>query len=467
MIGPFALNLERESENVRRLDNNRGGISHLTALELLLASMANERFDDATLRQLPAIVSHWLQSPHENPVIIESKYGRLWRGILSSYSNNRFVATNGRRGTFLRFNRRGNAAMAKSVKIDFVDVRFPPTRKPKFTFIDLFAGVGGFRVALQDLDGKCVFSSEFNQSAAETYLNNFGEIPFGDITQFTPKDGPKSFRDAIPEHNVLAAGFPCQPFSQAGHQRGFADTRGTLFFNILEIIRNLGRERAPDALILENVKRFRTHDGGNTHRVVVESLRQENYKVYSKILRAHDYGVAQNRERIFIVAFKRPLVFEYPKPVSESNRLHTRVRDAFEDSEESHDYVITKKMWEGHRSRKANHQARGNGFGYTLFSGDERYANTISARYYKDGSEILIKLRGADTPRVLMPEECANLQGFPRAFKTHPSDKEAWQQFGNSVAVPVVRAVAVQVLAALKANRTDRSCLDPFEPVIL
>ena len=215
------------------------------------------------------------------------------------------------------------------------------------------------------------------------------------------------------------------------------------------------------------MKRFRTHDRGNTHRVVVESLRQSGYKVYSKILRAHEHGVAQNRERIFIVAFKQPLAFEYPKPCGSESRLHKELKDAFEPSEIEQEYTITRKMWEGHKARRANHRARGNGFGYSLFTGSEPYTNTISARYYKDGSEILISQEGGSTPRVLMPEECSNLQGFPRTFKVHPSDKEAWQQFGNSVAVPVVRSVAEQILRSLEDNRIDRTCLDPYEPVIL
>lgn len=315
--------------------------------------------------------------------------------------------------------------------------------KPRFTFIDLFAGIGGFRIALEELGGKCIFSSEWEKHAKETYYQNYGEIPFGDITKFTkPSEGGSIKTDAIPEHDILCGGFPCQPFSQAGKQLGFEDARGTLFFDILTI----SKERHPKVLFLENVKRLKGHDKGRTFKVICNSLREIGYKVYTKIVRAYDHGVPQNRERIFLVAFSQAIEFEFP----EENRhsIYKNVGDILE-REPDPKYTISDRMWAGHQRRLEQHRNRGNGFGYSLFGASDEYVNTISARYWKDGSEILIE-QEEQNPRILTPREAARIQGYPEGFQPHVSKRHAYQQFGNSVAVPVIKAIGQEILKSLK-----------------
>ena len=313
-------------------------------------------------------------------------------------------------------------------------------KEAQFTFIDLFAGIGGIRIPFQELGGKCVFSSEWDSFAQKTYRVNYGEIPAGDITKINAGD--------IPDFDICLGGFPCQPFSQAGKKKGFSDTRGTLFFDIERII----AEKRPKAFLLENVKQLRTHDKGNTLKVIIEHLKQQNYTVDYKILRAADFGVPQNRERIYIVGFNKDIFdipnnfsFEYPKPTYQK----TRLGDILE-SDVDEKYTISDKLYAGHIRRKQYHHAKGYGFGFSLFNENSPYANTISARYSKDGSEILIEQKGKN-PRKLTPRECARLQGFPETFIIPVSDTQAYKQFGNSVAVPVVRAVAKRIIETLNS----------------
>ncbi len=294
-----------------------------------------------------------------------------------------------------------------------------------FTFIDLFSGIGGIRLPFDEIGGKCVFSSEIDKFARQTYCANFGDEPSGDITSIPPSE--------IPPFDLLLAGFPCQPFSQAGLQKGFQDTRGTLFFYITEII----QYHKPKVVLLENVKRLKTHDKGNTYRVIESKLRSLGYAVTSKILAAKDFGVPQNRERIYILAFRDDIQFSFP----EATLKKTRVGDILE-TYVSEKYTISDKLWEGHQRRKLEHQEKGNGFGYSLFTAKSEYTNTISARYYKDGSEILIDQGVNKNPRKITPREAARLQGFPESYKIVVSDVQAYKQFGNSVCVPVVRALA-------------------------
>ena len=312
---------------------------------------------------------------------------------------------------------------------------------PKFKFIDLFAGIGGIRIPFQEQGGQCVFTSEWDHFAQKTYQMNFGGEIYGDITEV-------NINEDIPDFDILRGGFPCQPFSQAGLHKGFADTRGTLFFNIEEII----AEKRPKAFLLENVKQLKGHDHGRTYKVIEEHLKNLNYTVSSAVLRAGDFGVPQNRERIYIVGFDRERFnlpedyqFEFPEPP----KTPTRLGDILEKNVDPK-YTISEKLYEGHKRRKEEHKKKGNGFGFSLFNEDSEYTNTLSARYYKDGSEILIDQGENKRPRKLTPRECARLQGFPESFIIPVSDTRAYKQFGNSVAVPVIREIAKNMLNTLE-----------------
>jgi len=338
-----------------------------------------------------------------------------------------------------------------------------------FKFIDLFAGIGGVRIPFQQAGGKCVFTSEWDKFSQKTYATNFGEMPSGDISKI-----PAS---TIPDHDILLAGFPCQAFSQAGLKLGFNDSRGTMFFEIQRIL----AEKRPKAFMLENVKQLRGHDKGRTLETILDILEgtslQEipddvpmsddarkalatklNYQVFWKVLRAGDFGIPQNRERIFIVGFDldyfgEHIDFESTFSWPLAPRSPTRLGDILEDSDKIDPrYTLSEKLWTGHQKRKKKNKLKGNGFGYSLFNKESEYANTISARYYKDGSEILIDQSDIKKrPRKLTPRECARLQGFPENFIVNAvSDGQAYKQFGNSVCVPVIRAVANQMLTAVE-----------------
>lgn len=316
-------------------------------------------------------------------------------------------------------------------------VPFPNLENAPYKMIDLFAGVGGTRLGFY-LTHKVttVFSSEIDKFACKTYRANFGESPCGDITKIDAKD--------VPDHDVLVGGFPCQAFSQAGKKLGFEDTRGTLFFEIARII----KEKRPKAFLLENVKNLKSHDHGKTFAVIKATLEDLDYEVQSIILKARDFGVPQNRERIYIVGFNKQKVknfyqFTFPLPLNKK----IKVGDILEPKVDEK-YTISDALWEGHQRRKAEHLQKGNGFGYSLFNEESPYTNTLSARYYKDGSEILIEQIGKN-PRKLTPREAARLQGFPEEYLIPVSDTQAYKQFGNSVAVPVIHAIAQQILSIL------------------
>lgn len=320
------------------------------------------------------------------------------------------------------------------------DIPFPTPKNPKFKFIDLFAGIGGIRLAYQKVGGKCVFSSEYNKFAKVTYEANFGEVPFGDITKIDEK--------FIPDHDVLLAGFPCQPFSIAGvskknslgRNHGFLDeTQGTLFFDIARII----KEKKPKAFMLENVKNLVAHDKGRTFEVIYNTLDKLGYSVHFRVLDGQHF-VPQHRERIIIVGFSRQVFkgnenFDFPE-LPEPNKKISNILEKDPDPK----YTLSDKLWEYLQNYAAKHKAKGNGFGFGLtdLNGISR---TISARYYKDGSEILIPQEGAN-PRRLTPRECARLQGFPDNFIIPVSDNQAYRQFGNSVVSPLMHAVAKQVV---------------------
>jgi len=303
-----------------------------------------------------------------------------------------------------------------------------------FTFIDLFAGIGGIRRPYQELGGKCVFSSEIDKFAVKTYEENWGETPSGDITKIEAKD--------IPNFDILLAGFPCQAFSIAGKRKGFADTRGTMFFEVERIL----EYHKPKCFMLENVKGLTNHDKGKTFKVMLDILENKlKYKVYYKVLNAKDFGVPQNRERIIIVGFKNHDVdFKFPEPIK-NNKM--KLGDILEKDVDDK-YTISDKIWASHQRRKEQHKAKGNGFGYSLFNEESPYTSTISARYYKDGSEILIEQKGKN-PRRLTPREAARLQGFPDDFKLVVSDMQLYKQFGNSVPTKMIGAVADEIYKAL------------------
>lgn len=337
------------------------------------------------------------------------------------------------------------------------DVPFPSPVKPQFKFIDLFAGIGGFRLAMQDLGGKCVFSSEWDKQAKKTYQANFGDIPFGDIT----KHETKAF---IPDDfDVLCAGFPCQAFSIAGRRGGFEDTRGTLFFEVAEII----KRKQPKAIFLENVKGLVSHDKGKTLRTILNVLRNDlGYFVPEpRILNAKHFGVPQNRERIFIVGFRGDLgikSFEYPKP----NNQNISFEDVKEENVVSVKYYLSDTYLNTLIKHKQRHESKGNGFGYEIIQ-DDSIANAVVCGGMGRERNLVYDNRLQDfTPvtnikgevnrqgiRKMTPREWARLQGFPDNFLIPVADASAYKQFGNSVAVPAIRATAEKIInKILKIN---------------
>lgn len=330
---------------------------------------------------------------------------------------------------------------------EFFKVPFPAPKDPKFTFIDLFAGMGGFRIAMQAQGGKCVFSSEWNKYAQKTYLANFGEMPFGDITkEMTKRYIPKYF-------DVLCAGFPCQPFSIAGvskkkslgRETGFKDkTQGTLFFDVADII---SRHR-PKAFFLENVKNLMSHDKGNTFKVIKGTLEELRYSLHYLVMDGQSY-VPQHRERIMIVGFDRDIFygeekFSFPEQTKAKRTIKEILDPNIEDK-----YTLSDKLWGYLQNYAEKHRAKGNGFGYGMvdLNGISR---TLSARYYKDGSEILVPQCDGKNPRKLSPRECARLMGYPDEYRLNQvSDVQAYRQCGNSVIVPLITAVSEQIVKTM------------------
>ena len=368
--------------------------------------------------------------------------------------------------------------------------------KKKITFIDLFAGIGGFHTAMHSIGARCVYASEWDKNARISYEANYKDI---EPKLFTKnKEGEylyfnEDINDAvpsnIPDFDVCCGGFPCQPFSVAGLKRGFEDTRGTLFFNIANIVREKIKAGVPPkVLFLENVRGLKNHDNGNTLKVILATLDELGYNYSYCVLNAKYFGVPQNRERLFIIAWFRELIkveeFNFPygldaqgkiiynKEELKKGTLPTKVSDIFEpeDAIEAK-YTISDRMWEGHQKRKERNRKNGKGFGYSLFSAGSTYTSTISARYWKDGSEILIDQSDKGlNPRILTPVEAGRLQGYRiigkgwqhtecannqnyndnnPEFKIVVSNKEAYHQFGNSVAIPVIKALAKEIVKQL------------------
>ena len=333
---------------------------------------------------------------------------------------------------------------------DTFDIPFPPVEHPKFNFIDLFAGIGGFRLAMQNLGGKCVFTSEWDKDAKRTYKANFGERPFGDIT----KEETKAF---IPDgFDLLCAGFPCQAFSIAGKRGGFEDTRGTLFFEVAEII----KRKQPKAIFLENVKGLRNHNGGKTLATILNVLRNDlgYYVPEPQIVNAKDFGVPQNRERIYIVGFHpstNVTEFNYPKPLDKK----VTFADIKEKEVPITKYFLSTQYVQTLVNHKARHEGKGNGFGYAIIP-DNEIANAVVCGGMGRERNLVLDHRITDfTPtthikgrvnregiRKMTPREWARLQGFPDEFLIPVADASAYKQFGNSVAVPAIQATANEIL---------------------
>jgi len=333
---------------------------------------------------------------------------------------------------------------------DTFQVPFPPVENPKFTFIDLFAGIGGFRLALQNLGGKCVFTSEWDKEAKKTYRANFGETPFGDIT----KEETKRY---IPDgFDLLCAGFPCQAFSIAGKRGGVEDTRGTLFFDVAEII----KRKQPKAIFLENVKGLRNHNGGKTLATILNVLRNDlgYFAPEPEIVNAKHFGMPQNRERIYIVGFHPSTGisgFTYPKPFGKS----TVFADIKEKKVPETKYYLSTRYLQTLESHKARHESKGNGFGYEIIK-DDKVSNAVVCGGMGRERNLVIDKRLTDfTPtthikgevnrqgiRKMTPREWARLQGFPDDFVIPVADASAYKQFGNSVAVPAIQATATEIL---------------------
>jgi len=343
----------------------------------------------------------------------------------------------------------------KAAQYEVFDVKvpFPPPAKSKFTFIDLFAGIGGFRLAFQNLGGKCVFTSEWDKYSQLTYKANFGEMPFGDITKIeTQKYIPNDFE-------ILCAGFPCQAFSIAGKRGGFKDTRGTLFFEVAKILKS----KRPKAFFLENVKGLRNHDKGKTLTTILNVLRNDlgYYVPEPKITNAKNFGVPQNRERIFIVGFRDDLKinnFDYPKEY----KVIPSISEIIEDEEVSVKYYLSEQYLDTLRKHKERHKNKGNGFGYEIISNSEVANAVVCGGMGRERNLVLdnrisnyepiTNIKGKvnrEGIRKMTPREWARLQGFPDNFRLVVSDAQAYKQFGNSVAVPAVQATAKQIIATL------------------
>ncbi len=335
------------------------------------------------------------------------------------------------------------------------EIPFPAPKKPHFKFIDLFAGIGGFRLAFQNLNGKCVFTSEWDKYSKQTYQANFGEVPFGDIT----KEATKNY---IPDDfDVLCAGFPCQAFSIAGKRGGFEDTRGTLFFDVAEII----KKKQPKAFFLENVKGLRNHDKGKTLTTILNVLRNDlgYYVPEPQIINAKDFGVPQNRERIFIVGFHPDTNitdFTYPEPTNEP----VSFENVKEEKEVSVKYYLSTTYIDTLRKHKARHESKGNGFGYEIIPDDGTANAVVCGGMGRERNLVfddrltnfnpVTKIQGEvnrEGIRKMTPREWARLQGFPDNFKIVVSDIQAYKQFGNSVAVPAIQATAQKIIDKLSS----------------
>lgn len=413
-------------------------IDYFTAFEELKAITRSLGHPLGLHQEFYASVSDWLQNSNKVPMFGDLELKAVWIRHLRARS-----AETRDPSQYIKI----DGPKPRS-SISFDSIPIPPPNNPDFTFIDLFAGIGGFRLALQGVGGKCVFSSEWDKAAKITYARNFGEVPFGDINQFSGDQlSDSEVASYIPDHDILAGGFPCQPFSLAGvsarnslgKSHGFAcETQGTLVFNILRI----AMIKRPKVLFLENVKNFAKHDGGKTYAVIKNAIENDlGYTLTTNIVNSQNL-VPQRRERCFMVAVRDGEKFEFPDFSGNPLPLWSIL-----EPEPPAKYTISDKLWLGHVNRTKRNLARGAGF--TAHTADlEKPSNTLVARYGKDGKECLIP-QANKNPRKLTPRECARLQGFPETFLLPDADTPAYRQFGNSVAVPVVRRLAEHIIELL------------------
>ncbi len=378
-----------------------------------------------------ALIHQWIHALNSNTMLFAEKGGLDRSVVLDTLKSINIFTPSGN--------------FKKDVKKNF---KLTNQNINKLRFIDLFAGIGGMRQGFEQAGGICVFSSEFEKNAQITYENNYGEFPFGDITTVDEL--------LIPDHDILIAGFPCQPFSHAGLKQGIDDTRGTLFHDIARIL----DKKKPKFALLENVKGLISHDKGYTLQVILKVLTGIGYscniskdlihngsakeiqnEAKKMVLKSTDFGIPQNRQRLYIVLWLDGEIdnFNYPEPTTTT----TRVGDILESNPDPK-LTISDRLWDGHKRRKIQNKKNGKGFGYGIVTEDSSYTNTISARYYKDGSEVLIAQDGKN-PRKLSPREAARLQGFPENFILSSSNTQVYKQFGNSVSVPVINALARQI----------------------
>ncbi len=431
------------------LDSYRKNLEETQATDIV--SFDGQRF---SFMEQAAILTHYLKlQGHKEFSKPFSTFGEIIKNEWSQALHGRTVK---RKDGFIN---EPCVSYGPSLFAEIEEVPFQPIKKPKFTFIDLFAGIGGFRIAMQNLGGECVFSSEWDEQAQRTYYANYGEVPFGDIT----KESTKNF---IPEgFDVLCAGFPCQAFSLAGKRLGFAETRGTLFFDVAEIL----RRRQPKAIFLENVKGLAIHDGGKTLKVILNTLDEVGYVVPDpKIVNAMFFGVPQHRERIYIVGFRKDLGitkgdFTYP----EQKEVTKHWIDVREEKPVQAKYYLSTQYLTTLENHKARHAAKGNGFGYEIIP-DNGVANAIVVGGMGRERNLVIDKRQKDlTPtthikgtvntegvRRMTPREWARLQGYPDNFRIVVADASAYKQFGNSVAVPAIQATAKQIMKVLKSHNT-------------
>lgn len=415
-------------------DPPRSGWSTLVQQVRLHDAVAKLRQAPSPMRttrpdELDAAITHWLADPSAVPPMASGRDVAAWRDIIDPET------------------------------ISWSEVPFAPVQEATFTFVDLFAGIGGFRLAMQGLGGRCVFSSEWNSSARETYYSNFGEVPYGDIAQFTtgPDEVGGFSSGAIPDHDVLCGGFPCQPFSLAGvsarnslgRSHGFAcETQGTAFFHIAQII----RAKRPRAVILENVRNFESHDHGRTLDMVKRVLGGPpvgsdpglGYHLVPPFLLNSSTLVPQRRVRLFIVAFREAAdaqLFTVPQLKGAEIPLRSII-----DAGVLPEYTISDRLWQGHLARSIRNRAAGKGF-VTGEADLDRPARTLVSRYGKDGKECLIPQGEDRNPRMLTPDECRQLMGFPREYVLPKSRSAAYRQFGNAVVVPVVERVGEAALS--------------------